>query len=314
MKGRRFGRALAPLAAGLGLLALSAPSASASFHEILVREVYAGFAADPDVEYVELQMYAGGQEFVKDQAIRTYDAAGAPVKANPFPTNVARGSNQSTIVMATPAAESKFGIAADAALSPTGQLDPAGGAVCWAELDCVSWGSFNGGPLPSPAGSPAGAIPEGMALRRTIAPGCATLLEAADDRDNSALDFTAVFPAPRANATIPSEAPCGSTGSGSGPSGPGGGAAASAPQTSFKVKPRKRTRDRTPTFRFGSDRAGSSFQCKLNRRPFRSCRSPFTTGRLSIGRHTFKVRARDRSGGVDPSPASYTFTVAAKRG
>ncbi len=92
------------------------------------------------------------------------------------------------------------------------QLDPAGGAVCWAEtIDCVSWGSFSGS-LTSPAGSPAtpSGIPDGMALRRTISPGCATLLEPTDDRDNSAADFSPVFPSPRPNSVAPTERACGS--------------------------------------------------------------------------------------------------------
>ena len=41
----------------------------------------------------------------------------------------------------------------------------AGGAVCWENIDCVSWGSFTGAAsLPSPPGTPAAAIPTGSAL------------------------------------------------------------------------------------------------------------------------------------------------------
>lgn len=299
-KRRRLGLPL--LTAALGLLAV-APTAQATFHEISIREVYPGSSTNPGAEYVELQMWRGGQNLVGGHFVRTFEASGAEIKANPFGGDVAGGENQSTILIATPAAEAEFKITADGALSPAGQLDPAGGAVCWESLDCVSWGSFSGS-LPA-AGPPAGAIPDGMALRRTIAPGCPTLLEPNDDRNNSALDFAAVFPAPRPNSVAPSEHACSSTGQN--PEGRG------APQTRLRRKPPKKTHDRTPTFRFSSSEAGSTFQCKLDGKKFKACRSPFTAKRLPLGRHTFRVRARDESGKLDPSPASYAFKVIPKR-
>ncbi|HEY0390549.1 MAG TPA: hypothetical protein VGC63_02440 [Solirubrobacterales bacterium] len=154
-----------------------------------------------------------------------------------------------------------------------------------------------------------------MALQRTIAPGCATLLEPTDDRDNSAADFSVALPRPRANSMPPIEQVCspnaggpGGAGSAGNPSGRG------APQTSLKRKPPRRGRDRTPTFAFAADEAGATFQCKLGSKAFKACHSPFTTARLLPGRHTFKVRARDDSGRLDPSPATYSFKVTARRG
>lgn len=298
------GRAALALALACGWLALSAPSASATFHLMSIREVYPGSAAEPGSEYVELQMYASGQTLVAGHVVRTYGASGAITSEDAFGADVANGANQSTIVMATPEAEAHFGITADGALPPSGQLNPAGGAVCWEAIDCVSWGSFSG-PLPSPAGQPAApeGIPDGMALRRTIAPNCPTLLEATDDRDNSALDFSAVFPSPRPNSVAPSEHACspGSTGY--------PGATAGTPQTRITRRPPHRTRDRTPTFRFASGAAGATFLCKLDRGRFRRCRSPFTPRRLSLGRHLFTVEARAPGGALDPSPARYRFAV-----
>jgi hypothetical protein len=292
---------------GLACLALAvfAPGAAATFHRISVREVYPGSTADPGAEYVELQMWSSGQNLVGGHVLRTYTAAGA---ASPtvLPSDVPNDANQSTILIATPAAETAFGVVADASFPPGDRLDPAGGAVCWEEIDCVAWGSFASG-LPSPAGAnalPAG-IPNEMALRRTIAPGCATALERADDRDDSATDFAAVFPGPRPNSVVPSEHVCGPA---SGPTG-GAGEYSEPPRTLLRKKPARRARDRTPTFRFASDEAGATFICQLDRRAYRPCRSPFTTPRLSIGRHVFRVRARDRSGLLDPSPASFRFRI-----
>jgi hypothetical protein len=299
--------------AALGL-ALAVPPASATFHEMSIREVYPGSLAEPEAEYVELQMWAAGQNLVEGHSLKAYGPGGTVTGTTTFSHDVSNAASQSTILLATPAAESHFGVSGDASMA-TNQLDPAGGAVCWAEtIDCVSWGSFNA-ILSSPAGPPAPAIPDGMAIRRSISPGCPTFLEPTDDHDDSAADFAAVFPTPRPNSVMPSESRCASSGgqSGGGAGGPGGQAGRGAPQTILKRKPPDKTHDRTPTFRFGADEAGSSFQCKLDGKSFKACRSPFTTPRLRLGSHAFKVRARDQSGTLDPSPASYSFRVVARR-
>lgn len=307
-------RRLGLLIATISVLALPAwpTPAAATFHEMWIREIYAGSLLQPESQYVELQMWASGQNHVEGHVLKTYDAGGNPTSTNPFPSDVSGGANQSTILLATPAAEAEFGLTADTSLA-AGKLNPAGGAVCWETLDCVSWGNFNGS-LPSPAGTPAPEIPSGMALRRTIAPLCPTALDGGDDHNNSAADFSVVFPAPRPNSVAPSEHTCaggeGTNGSGgAGGSDGGNGGKKGAPQTALRLKPAKKTHDRTPTFRFNSSEAGSTFQCKLDGKPFKGCRSPFTTKQLTFGPHTFKVRARDKSGKLDPSPASYGFKV-----
>jgi hypothetical protein len=308
---RRLGLLIATISA---LLLGAWPSvASATFHEMWIREVYAGSLPQPESQYVELQMWAPGQNFVGGHVLKTYDASGGVTSTNTFAGDVPNGANQSTILLATPAAEAEFGVTADIGLGSGKALEPTGGAVCWEALDCVSWGGFAGS-LPSSAGSPAVAMPSGMALRRTIAPLCPTALDGGDDHDNSAADFSTVFPAPRPNSVPPSERLCGGSGGGFfGGGGSGGGAKAGqgkgAPQTKLRGKPGKKGHDRTPTFRFTANEGGSTFQCKLDGKPFKACRSPFTAKPLGFGPHTFKVRARDKSGKLDPSPASYSFKV-----
>ena len=308
--GRRGLRLLLTRASLVALTALilTPPVASAEFHEILVREVYAGGAANDS--YVMLQAYRGGQNFVNGHSVTAYNATGNQLGSFTFGADVDNGQNQMTILVADTAYSSTF-----AGPSPDGSdarldLNSAGGAVCWdGTPDCVSWGSFSGF-LPSQAGTPAPAIPDGMALKRTISPGCPTLLEASDDSDNSAANFSAVFPNPRPNSVVPSERACGSS---QGPAQGGGGNEPGPPQTRLKGKPRKVGHDRTPTFRFSSSEAGSTFQCKIDRKPFRRCRSPFTLKRLAFGDHVFKVRARDVGGKVDPSPATFRFEVVKRR-
>jgi hypothetical protein len=305
-------RRLAAAGGAFVLFLLAAQPALATFHEMMVREVYPGSAARPGSAYVELQMWSAGQNFVGGHRVSVYDKSGSPVGTAAFTHDVSGDANQSTLVLATPEAEAEFGFGADATMA-AGLLDPAGGAVCWESLDCVSWGSFSGA-TPSPSGSPAspGGIPDGMALRRTIEPGCATLLEPGDDRDNSAADFVAVFPGPRPNSVGPSEHTCAQQGAGGGSASPGSGpigAAKRPPQTRILRGPGHSIHDRTPTFRFTSSAAASIYLCKLDGHAFKRCRSPFTAPRLRPGRHVFEVKARRPGGAGDPSPASYGFTL-----
>jgi hypothetical protein len=289
------------------LLTLGAGTASATFHLMMVREVYPGSLAAPEADYVELQMWQSGQNFVAGHVLRSYDAGGNLTAVSTFPADVPNGADNSTLLLATPQAEAQFHVAADAPLAPSSHLEPGGGAVCWEAIDCVSWGGFSG-ELPSPAGTPAApsGIPDGMAVRRSIARGCATLLDAEDDHDNSAADFEAVFPSPRPNSVAPSERGCSSEG---GAGGPGPGSGQDAPRTFLRGKPARRTADRTPSFRFASDQSDARFECRLDRRPFRRCRSPFTSRRLAFGKHRFQVRAFVPGGPRDPTPASYGFRV-----
>lgn len=316
--GARLVACLAAAVTAVGLIA--APTAQASFHLIKVREVFPGSIANPDSSYVELQMYSGGQGLVQNGNIKVFDAAGNVTHSFTPSHAVSNAANQSTVLIADSAYATQFPAApAPDFVDPNLNLSPAGGAVCWPQTeppfdDCASWGNFSGqAMLASPDAAPAApaGIPDGMAIRRTIAPGCATLLESADDSNDSAADFAVVAPEPRPNSVAPSEHGCGGSGAageGGGTSG-GPGPGADSPQTTLSGKPAKRGHDRTPTFRFHADKAGRRFECKLDAKPFRSCRSPFTAAKLGFGPHTFKVRARDDSGAKDATPASYRFTV-----
>jgi|SRR5215203_2577642 len=73
-------------------------------------------------------------------------------------------------------------------------------------------------------------------------------------------------------------------------------------ETIVSKRPTGTIHARRVTFRFNATLAGSTFQCKLDEKPFRSCRSPKTYRGLAEGRHTFKVRAIGPDGTVDPTP------------
>ncbi|MGH2925770.1 MAG: hypothetical protein ACRDK1_07345 [Solirubrobacterales bacterium] len=272
----------------VGLLLLPS-AASASFHLNKIRQVYPGTTADRSSQYVVLQMPLAGENFLGTHQMVYYDASGGQIGTS-SPGNVASKS-QGTILFAT--TDPILGVGRDFSISfqPSEHLSPSGGAVCWAGVDCVSWGSFNntsGTPLPSPTGSPAPAIPDGKALVRRISRGCPTLLEVGDDTNKSSADFFSSSPDPRNTSTAPTERACPSTTITSGPSG--------------------RTSDRTPTFKFNSTLTPATFACRIDGGASKPCSSPHTLARLSLGQHTFKVTAT-HSGISDPTPASRTFKV-----
>ena len=85
-----------------------------------------------------------------------------------------------------------------------------------------------------------------------------------------------------------------------------------APRTEITKHPRSGTARRMARFRFKANEAGSSFECKLNRRRFKPCESPYER-RVKRKRHTFRVRAIDAAGNVDSTPAKYRWRVKHKR-
>jgi hypothetical protein len=82
-----------------------------------------------------------------------------------------------------------------------------------------------------------------------------------------------------------------------------------APVTTITSGPSGMTTDKTPTFAFKSSEASSTFQCRVDRGAFASCRSPRTTAPLAPGSHTFSVRATDRAANTDATAAVRSVTV-----
>ncbi len=84
------------------------------------------------------------------------------------------------------------------------------------------------------------------------------------------------------------------------------------PRTRFTHHPPKVVlsgrRHRRVAFRFAANEPGSHFLCKIDRKPYRRCRSPRVFG-VSVGRHAVRVRAVDAAGNVDPTPALFGFRV-----
>ena len=209
-----------------GLVAGS-PPAAADHHVIMIREVFAG-TTDTAADFIELQMYSVGQQFVGGHTLELYGPTGAPDEYS-IPNDVMNGETQRTILFATPEAESDFGVDAD--FQPGLALSASGGAVCFTSatfgtIDCVSWGTITS--PPPGTGTPASAMSADQSLERTIGRGCATLLDGPDDTNDSAADFAPGTPSPRPNDVPPTEQPCA----------PGGGQGSTGPATLSNLKTR----------------------------------------------------------------------------
>ena len=281
------------------LLLLAAAPAQATFHLIKVREVHPG---GNDDSYVELQMYAAGQSLLGGHSMTVYDAGGSLVHSSTFSASVPSSANQQTVLIGDTRVQEAFGVAPDLVDSGLA-ISASGGAACWnaggIPADCVAWGNFSGGgalqiATGTSAGtpvSPAG-IAAGKAIRRTIEPGCPTLLEESDDSDNSAADFAEVVPAPRNDSSPIGEHTC-----------------AGAPNTAIDNKPALRSNSSSAEFTYEAPTA-TSYECKLDAAAFSACPlgGPKEYTGLAEGSHTFQVRGVNASG-PDPTPASYTWTV-----
>lgn len=200
-------RAFAALFATAALaLMVGAGSASATFHLIKIRSIFRG--PSPTGAFVELQMYADGQNHVGGHQLRVYPATGTLFSAYNLPADVANGQNQRRILLGDTAAPGTPDVTLPGLGTDLTNF-ASGGAICWDVVDCVSWGNRTG-TLPSPAGTPiAGGLSGSQVSVRTITRGCPTALDVADDTDDSAADFGfAVGYGMRNNTLAPIETLC----------------------------------------------------------------------------------------------------------
>ena len=82
-----------------------------------------------------------------------------------------------------------------------------------------------------------------------------------------------------------------------------------APQTSFTATPTNPSSDPTGDFAFVSNEGDADFRCSLDVAPFVGCTSPFTTPPLAPGAHSLEVAAIDAAGNIDPSPATFIWSI-----
>jgi hypothetical protein len=76
--------------------------------------------------------------------------------------------------------------------------------------------------------------------------------------------------------------------------------------------PKKVRRGKPATFSFSSSKPGGTFMCRVDRKPWKPCASPFKvkTNRLGFAkRHRFSVYAVDSAGTADATPLSRGFSI-----
>jgi hypothetical protein len=82
-----------------------------------------------------------------------------------------------------------------------------------------------------------------------------------------------------------------------------------APDTQVDLHPANPSSSANAVLTFSSADHAATFECSLDGAAFSACDSGQTYSGLSDGSHTFEVRAKDSMGNVDPTPASYSWTV-----
>jgi hypothetical protein len=80
------------------------------------------------------------------------------------------------------------------------------------------------------------------------------------------------------------------------------------PRTRIVSGPARVGYERKARFRFTSSEAQSSFQCRVDRKPYKRCASPHKL-KVEPGKHHFRVRAIDRFGNVDRTAARFSWRV-----
>jgi hypothetical protein len=83
-----------------------------------------------------------------------------------------------------------------------------------------------------------------------------------------------------------------------------------APNTTITGGPPATTPSTSATLSFTSE-AAATFACQLDGEAFAPCTSPRAYSGLAVGSHTFRVRATDSLGNTDPTPASFSWSIAA---
>ncbi|WP_404362435.1 Ig-like domain-containing protein [Corallococcus coralloides] len=82
-----------------------------------------------------------------------------------------------------------------------------------------------------------------------------------------------------------------------------------APDTALTASVPAVTSSRDATFEFTSNEPTATFECRFDTGTFVPCTSPQARTDLADGSYTVQVRAVDAAGNVDPTPATFTWTV-----
>jgi hypothetical protein len=219
MRAGRLARLGVAAAVAAVTAAVLAPSASADFHLMKIKEI-TGDTAGGNASFIELQMYDVGQTNLAGHKLTFWDADGLllgvpqPVGeitlAGVSPPN---GQSQRSILIGDTGVANRDYTAELSPFLEVGGLQ-VDGAACFEAIpvDCVSWGAgFTGANNLPDKTTPVGtSLGTGLLsfTRRTSDGTCATALDAADDTNNAAFDFVNGAANPTPNSATPTETPC----------------------------------------------------------------------------------------------------------
>ena len=85
-----------------------------------------------------------------------------------------------------------------------------------------------------------------------------------------------------------------------------------APRTRITMGPGVKTRKRKAVFRFKDiteDPPGTTFACKVDKKGWKPCASPFHIKHLKYGKHQVRIRATDLAGNHERKPVKRRFIV-----
>ena len=83
------------------------------------------------------------------------------------------------------------------------------------------------------------------------------------------------------------------------------------PETTISAGPKSQTTATSASFVFSSGEEGARFECSLDAAEFGACPVTGTYDELSVGLHSFQVRATDLAGNVETTPESRSWEILA---
>ena len=217
-----------PVVLALVFVLVAPTPGRALFHLAHVHEVMSGANGDATVQYVEIRMLTGLQNFVLNTRLTAFNCDGSAFDVLlVVPGNVTNAAPDVRWIMATPSFAAAAGITPDFTWDPmmTGSIPASCGMVCWGApgisapmpgtwdpadpnqyVDCVAYGGYTGPRKTSiHDATPASGTPT------SLLPGDGTMsLTRVSFTQNNANDFALACPTPQNNAgmtgTFP--APC----------------------------------------------------------------------------------------------------------
>lgn len=192
---------------GLAVLGVARTS-HAVFHLAVIDEVLTSYGGDGNVQFVEMRMLSGLQNFVGHSVFAAFDSSGAYVgDILEVPGNVTNSGSGVRWLIGTAAFQTESGVTPDF-IMPPGVLRTGGGMVCFgggggvapqnppnwdrtnfaSYVDCLAYGNYSGSPNVR-TGTPTALDADGHALQRMAS------------TNNNANDFACADPAtPQNNA------------------------------------------------------------------------------------------------------------------